>query len=162
MRAVRRTHLAGRGPPSPRKRRSPHSGPRTRRPVRSEPLGRARVSRVQGPHRNGLTGRARRYPCTVRPSLKNITKRTAEKARETAAGSAPPAGQEPLPEEEEATAPAPERGAMRKRIRRLTHLREAQLRELGALVVELRRLGRENRELVERRAAIALATDEEL
>jgi hypothetical protein len=98
----------------------------------------------------------------VRPSLKNITKRTAEKARETAAGSTPPAGQEPLPEDDEATPAASERGSMRKRVRRLTRMREVQLRELGALVVELRRLGRENRDLVERKAAVALATDEEL
>ena len=98
----------------------------------------------------------------MRPSLKNITKRTAEKAREAAAGTAPPAGQELSPDDEEATSAASERGAMRKRIRRLTRMREEQLRELGALVVELRRLGRENRELVERKAAVALATDEEL
>jgi hypothetical protein len=97
----------------------------------------------------------------VRPSLRNITKRTAEKARESAAGATVPAGQEPPPEGEP-TAAAADRGAMRKRIRRLGRMREVQLRELGALVVELRRLGRENRGLVDRKAAVALATDEEL
>ena len=36
---------------------------------------------------------------------------------------------------------------MRKRARRLARLREVQLRELGALVVEMRRLDRENPEV---------------
>src|SRR4051812_492306 len=98
----------------------------------------------------------------MRPSLKNISKRTAEKAREAAAGSPVPAGQEPPPEDGGAGPATAERGAMRKRARRLGRLREVQLRELGALVVELRRLGRANPDLVERKAAVALATDEEL
>jgi hypothetical protein len=51
---------------------------------------------------------------------------------------------------------------MRKRARRLARLRKVQLRELGALVVEMRRLERENPELVGRKAAELLALDEEL
>jgi hypothetical protein len=94
----------------------------------------------------------------MRPSFNNLS----AKAHEAAAGSALPAGQEP-PADDAAPAPTTaERGSMRKRARRLTRLREVQLRELGALVVEMRRLGRENPELVARKAAELLAVDEEL
>jgi hypothetical protein len=51
---------------------------------------------------------------------------------------------------------------MRRRIRRLRRLREVQLRELGALVVELRRLERDNPKLVARKAAEVRAIDEQL
>src|SRR3954470_16671036 len=94
----------------------------------------------------------------MRPSLKTLS----AKAHDAAAGSPLPAGQEPPAE---GAPPAPttaERGSMRKRARRLTRLREVQLRELGALVVEMRRLGRENPELLARKAAELLALDEEL
>jgi hypothetical protein len=94
----------------------------------------------------------------MRPSLKNLS----AKAHDAAAGSPLPAGQEPPAEDAAPTPTTAERGSMRKRARRLTRLREVQLRELGALVVEMRRLGRENRELVERKAADLLALDEEL
>ena len=98
----------------------------------------------------------------MRPSLKNISKRTAERARSAAAGSPEPAGREqPAPD----AAPTPdtaERGAMRKRVRRLSRLREVQLRELGALVVEMRRLGRDNPELLSRKARETLGIDNEL
>jgi hypothetical protein len=94
----------------------------------------------------------------MRPSLKNLS----TKAHDAAAGSPLPAGQEP-PAEDAVPAPTTaERGSMRKRARRLTRLREVQLRELGALVVEMRRLGRENPELVGRKAADLVALDEEL
>src|SRR4051794_16318318 len=94
----------------------------------------------------------------MRPSLKNLS----AKAHDAAAGSPLPAGQE-APAEDAAPVPTTaERGSMRKRARRLTRLREVQLRELGALVVEMRRLGRENPELVARKAADLLALDEEL
>src|SRR4051794_30061300 len=94
----------------------------------------------------------------MRPSLKNLS----AKAHDAAAGSPLPAGQEPPAED---VAPSPttaERGSIRKRARRLARLREVQLRELGALVVEMRRLGRENPDLVGRKAADLLALDEEL
>jgi hypothetical protein len=94
----------------------------------------------------------------MRPSTKNLS----AKAHDAAAGSPVPAGQEPATGD---AAPAPttgERGSMRKRARRLARLREVQLRELGALVVEMRRLKRENPELVGRKAAELLALDEEL
>jgi hypothetical protein len=97
----------------------------------------------------------------MRPSLKNLS----AKAHDAAAGSPLPAGQEPPPPAGDGAVAAPttaERGSIRKRARRLTRLREVQLRELGALVVEMRRLGRENPELVARKAAELLALDEEL
>src|SRR3954470_24679046 len=94
----------------------------------------------------------------MRPSLKNLS----TKAHDAAAGSPLPAGQEPPPEGVAPTATTAERGSMRKRARRLTRLREVQLRELGALVVEMRRLGRENPALVARKAAELLTLDVEL
>ncbi len=51
---------------------------------------------------------------------------------------------------------------MRRRARRLTRTREVLLRELGALVVEMRRLGRDNPDLIARKAAELSAIDEEL
>jgi hypothetical protein len=92
------------------------------------------------------------------PSLKNLS----AKAHDAAAGSPLPAGQEPPAEDAAPSPTTAERGSMRKRARRLGRLREVQLRELGALVVEMRRLGRENPELVSRKAADLLALDEEL
>src|ERR1700712_3773533 len=97
----------------------------------------------------------------MRPSLKKLS----AKAHDAAAGSPLPAGQEPPPPAADGAAAAPttvERGSIRKRARRLTRLREVQLRELGALVVEMRRLGRENPELVARKAAEVTAIDDEL
>src|SRR3954470_6542225 len=96
------------------------------------------------------------------PSLKNISKRTADKAGDAAAGSPVPAGQEPPAPDAVATPVTAERGSMRKRVRRLTRVREVLLRELGALVVEMRRLERENPELIARKAAELLAIDEQL
>jgi hypothetical protein len=98
----------------------------------------------------------------MRPSLKNIPKRTAEKARDAAGGSPIPAGQEEPSADAPATPTTAERGAMRKRARRLARLREVQLRELGALVVEMRRLGRDNPELLKRKALETLGMDNEL
>jgi hypothetical protein len=92
------------------------------------------------------------------PSLKNLS----AKAHDAAAGSPLPAGQEPPAEDAAPTPTTAERGSMRKRARRLARLREVQLRELGALVVEMKRLGRENPELVGRKAADLVALDEEL
>src|SRR4051812_14366548 len=94
----------------------------------------------------------------MRPSLKNLS----AKAHDAAAGSPLPAGQEPPAEGAPPLPTTAERGSMRKRARRLTRLREVQLRELGALVVEMRRLGRENPDLLARKAGDLLALDEEL
>ena len=98
----------------------------------------------------------------MRPSLKNLPKRTTEKARTAAAGSPVPAGQE-APAADAPPAPITvERGSMRKRVRRLGRIREVLLRELGALMVEMRRLGRDNPELIARKSAEIVAIDEEL
>jgi hypothetical protein len=94
----------------------------------------------------------------MRPSLKNLS----AKAHDAAAGSPLPAGQEPPAEDAAALPTTAERGSMRKRARRLGRLREVQLRELGALVLEMQRLGRENPELMARKAGDLLALDEEL
>jgi hypothetical protein len=98
----------------------------------------------------------------MRPLRKNLPQRAAEKARAAAAGSPVPAGQEQPAPEAAAIPGSGQRAAMRRRARRLRRTREVQLRELGALVVEMRRLGRDNPELVARKTAEATAVDEEL
>jgi hypothetical protein len=97
----------------------------------------------------------------MRP-LKELPKRAAEKARETAAGSETPAGQEP-PAASAADQPgARERAAMRRRIRKLSRTRDALVRDLGTLVVEMERLGRRNDDLLQRKTREIVALDEEL
>lgn len=94
----------------------------------------------------------------MRPSFSSL----AHKARETAAGSTPPAGQAP-PSPEAAERPgARERAAMRRRVRKVARMREALVRELGALLVEMERLGRRNDELLVRKAREVAALDDEL
>jgi hypothetical protein len=51
---------------------------------------------------------------------------------------------------------------MRRRARKASSLREAQVRELGVLVVEMERLGRRNEELLARKARKIAALDREL
>lgn len=94
----------------------------------------------------------------MRPLLTNLSKR----ARAAAEGSPDPAGQEQQHAEAPAVARAGERGSMRRRARRLMRTREALVSELGALVVEMRRLDRENPELLARKAAAVSAIDDEL
>lgn len=105
----------------------------------------------------------------MRPSLKTFRTRVAERAqsaaghaRSVAAGSEQPAGQGPTVPQGEPKPGARERATMRRRARRLRRLREAQLRDLGLLVVELERRGRSNPELVKRKAAALRALDDEL
>jgi hypothetical protein len=96
------------------------------------------------------------------PSFKALPRRAADKARETAAGSPEPAGQE-LPPPGAADRPgAGERAAMRRRVRKLARARDALTRELGTLVVEMERLGRRNDELLARKAREIVTMDEEL
>ena len=96
------------------------------------------------------------------PSFKALPKRAADKARATAAGSPEPAGQEP-PAPGAADRPgASERAAMRRRVRKLARTRDALMHDLGALVVEMERLGRRNDELVARKARDIAALDDEL
>jgi hypothetical protein len=54
-----------------------------------------------------------------------------------------------------------ERGRMRRRLRELRRLREAQLLELGALVLEARRHDRDDSPVIKSKAAEAAATDAE-
>ena len=96
------------------------------------------------------------------PSLRALPKRAAGKARATAAGTPVPAGQEPPQPGAEARPGARERSAMRKRARKAAHLREALVRDLGALFVEMERLGRRNDELISRKAREIDALDREL
>jgi hypothetical protein len=100
----------------------------------------------------------------MRPSLTALPKRAAGKARATAAGSPVPAGQDqPAPDAEASARPsARERAAMRRRARKAGHMREALVRDLGALVVEMDRLGRRNDELLARKAREIEALDREL
>jgi hypothetical protein len=94
----------------------------------------------------------------MRPTLTSL----ADKARETAAGSPTPAGQEPPAPEATAKPGARERAAMRRRVRKAARTREALVRELGALMVEMERLGRRNDELLVRKAREITTLDEEL
>jgi hypothetical protein len=98
----------------------------------------------------------------MRPPFRALPKRAAEKARSTAAGSPVPAGQEPPPPGAEAGPSVGDRREMRRRARKAAHLREALVRELGALVAEMNRLGRSNDELVTRKAREIDALDRQL
>src|SRR3954469_6319260 len=97
----------------------------------------------------------------MRP-LKALPKRAAEKARETAAGSPTPAGQEPMPNSEAGQPGARERAAMRRRVRKVARTRDALVRELGTLVVEMERLGRRNDDLLARKARQISTLNDEL
>lgn len=55
-----------------------------------------------------------------------------------------------------------ERGRLRRRARYLQRLRQMQLRDLGGLVLELRRAGRSREDLVAAKAAVLDATDADL
>jgi hypothetical protein len=94
----------------------------------------------------------------MRPALSSL----ADKARETAAGSPTPAGQEPPAPAASAQPGARERAAMRRRVRKVARTREALVRELGTLVVEMERLGRRNDELLVRKAREIATLDDEL
>lgn len=96
------------------------------------------------------------------PSLKSLPGRALEKAHDSAGGSPVPAGQEPPPADPPATPGALERAAIRRRLRRLRRAREVLVRELGALLVEMTRLGRRNDELLGRKAAEVAAIDREV
>jgi hypothetical protein len=97
----------------------------------------------------------------MRPSLKALRSRAAQKAQAAAAGSSPPVGQEP-PRPEHAVRPgAIERGNMRRRLRRARRMREALFTELGALVMEMHRQRRHDPSLVERKAREASVADRE-
>jgi hypothetical protein len=87
--------------------------------------------------------------------------RAVAKADELAAGTEAPAGQEPADPSAAPPLTARERGAMRRRLRRLRRTREASLIELGALVLELHRQGRRESEVLDRRTEELRAIDDE-
>jgi hypothetical protein len=96
-------------------------------------------------------------PSASLTGLKNRLRRRVDSA---ARGSDVPAG---IERGADAVAPAGarDRGRMRRRLRELRRLREAQLLELGALVLEAHKHGRENPPVVKTKATEAAATDTE-
>lgn len=94
------------------------------------------------------------------PSLTRLKNRMGERVDNAARGSDVPAG---IDRGSDAVAPSGsrERGRMRRRLRELRRLREAQLLELGALMLEAHRHGRDDMPIVKAKAAEAAATDSE-
>jgi|SRR5947209_1729064 len=105
----------------------------------------------------------------MRSPLKSLRRRVADtahgaadRARDVAAGSDVPAGERPTVPQSATRPGARERATLRRRARRLRRMREAQLRDLALLVLELERRGRSNPELVTRKAAEIRAIDDEI
>jgi len=93
-------------------------------------------------------------------SLKDLTARLRERVDNAARGSDVPAGIDRGGEIERPTG-SRERGQLRRRLRELRRLREAQLLELGALVLEAHKHGRDESPVIKSKAAEAAATDAE-
>jgi hypothetical protein len=93
-------------------------------------------------------------------SLTGLKTRLRDRVDSTARGSDVPAG---IERGADALAPnsTRNRGRMRRRLRELRRLREAQLLELGALALEAHRHGRDASSLIAAKAAEAAATDAE-
>src|SRR3954454_3346045 len=98
----------------------------------------------------------------MRPSLKGLRKRASDSAARAAAGSPEPAGQEPPSPEQLSRPGARERGAMRRRLRRLRRTREALVSDLRGLVVEHHRHGRAQSPLIAQRVQEVAAIDAEM
>jgi hypothetical protein len=98
----------------------------------------------------------------MRPSWKGLTKRAADSADRAAAGTPVPAGQDPPTVQQLQRPGARERGAMRRRLRKLKHAREAQVADLGGLVVELQRHGRADSPLIRQRVQQIASIDAEM
>lgn len=94
------------------------------------------------------------------PSLTGLKTRLRDRVDEAARGTDVPAG---IERGADAVAPtgSRERGRMRRRLRELRRLREAQLLELGALVLEAHKHGRADSPVIKTKAAEAAATDAE-
>jgi hypothetical protein len=99
---------------------------------------------------------------TVMPlfSLTGLKTRLRERVDTAASGTDVPAGIERGSDPEAATG-SRERGRMRRRLRELRRLREAQLLELGALVLEAHRHDRDDTPVIKHKAAEAAAIDNE-
>ena len=94
------------------------------------------------------------------PSLKELSARFRERVDSAARGSDVPAGIDRGGDVESPTG-SRERGRMRRRLRELRRLREAQLTELGALVLEAHKHNRDDSPVIRTKAAEAAATDAE-
>src|SRR3954452_12697405 len=94
------------------------------------------------------------------PSLTELRTRFRDRVDNAARGSDIPAG---LERSDDLTAPTSsrERGRMRRRLRELRRLREAQLLELGALVLEAHKHGRDDTPVIKSKATEAATTDSE-
>src|SRR3954469_844346 len=95
------------------------------------------------------------------PSLTGLKARLSQRVDESARGSDVPAG---IDRGAAAVTPtgSRERGRMRRRLRELRRLREAQLLELGALTLEAHRHARDDSPVIKSKAAEAAATDAEV
>ena len=91
------------------------------------------------------------------PSLTGLKTRLSRRADDSARGSDVPAGID----RGAAAVTAGSGGRMRRRLRELRRLREAQLLELGALVLEAHKHGRGDSPVIKSKAAEAAATDAE-
>lgn len=93
------------------------------------------------------------------PSLTEVRTRLRERIDSAARGTDVPAGID----RDDISAPTSsrERGRMRRRLRELRRLREAQLLELGALVLEAHKHDRDESPVIKAKAAEAAATDAE-
>jgi hypothetical protein len=105
----------------------------------------------------------------MRPSFKSLRSRVAgkahgaaDRAREVAAVGDVPAGERPTAPPAASRPGGRERASLRRQARRLRRMREAQLRDLALLVLELERRGRRNPELVTRKAAEIKTIDDEI
>ncbi len=94
------------------------------------------------------------------PSLTGLKTRWRDRVDNAARGTDVPAGLE-RGAEPASGAGSRERGRMRRRLRELRRLREAQLLELGALVLEAHRHDRDETPVIKNKAAEAAATDAE-
>ena len=91
-----------------------------------------------------------------------LTNRFRAVADRLARGSAVPAGTDPADQEHVGKRPGSrERGAMRRRLRQRRKLRDALLMELGALVMEAHRHGRDDAGVVKSKATEVAAVDAE-
>ena len=92
-----------------------------------------------------------------------LTNRLRAVADGLARGSAVPAGTDPGEQQDRAARPGSrERGAIRRRLRQRRKLRDAVLMELGALVMEAHRHGRDDTGVVKSKAAEAATIDAEV
>jgi hypothetical protein len=94
------------------------------------------------------------------PSVTELRTRLRDRVDDAARGSDVPAG---IERGADAVAPtgSRERGRLRRRLRELRRLRETQLLELGALVLEAHKHGRDDSPVIKTKAAEAAATDAE-